>query len=68
MSLGTAITTGALAAFAVYAKQAAMKYAGPGSPRAIVFGRFVEIAAALCVLLFGLALLRSVTRSSWWWL
>jgi nickel/cobalt exporter len=57
MSLGTAITTGALAAFAVYAKQAAMKYAGPGSPRAIVFGRFVEVAAALCVLLFGLALL-----------
>jgi len=57
MSLGTAVTTGALAAFAVFAKQTAMKYAGQGSPRALVFGRLIEVAAALCVLLFGCALL-----------
>jgi nickel/cobalt exporter len=57
MSLGTAMTTGALAAFAVFAKQAAMKYAGPGSPRALMFGRLIEVTAALCVLLFGVALL-----------
>ncbi len=57
MSLGTAITTGALAAFAVYAKRMAMRFAGPGSPRALVFGRLIEVAAALLVLLFGCALL-----------
>jgi len=57
MSLGTAVTTGALAAFAVFAKQTAMKYAGQGSPCALVFGRLIEVAAALCVLLFGCALL-----------
>jgi nickel/cobalt exporter len=57
MSLGTAITTGALAAFAVFAKQTAMKYAGPGSPRALVLGRLIEVIAAICVLLFGIALL-----------
>jgi nickel/cobalt exporter len=57
MSLGTAITTGALAAFAVFAKKMAMAYAGPGSPSALIFGRLIEAAAALCVLLFGIALL-----------
>ncbi|WP_210162187.1 nickel/cobalt transporter [Methyloferula stellata] len=57
MSLGTAITTGALAAFAVYAKRTAVKFAGPGSPRALVFGRLIEVGAALLVLLFGCALL-----------
>jgi nickel/cobalt transporter (NicO) family protein len=57
MSLGTAITTGALAAFAVYAKRTAMKFAGPGSPRALIFGRLIEVGAALLVLLFGCALL-----------
>jgi nickel/cobalt exporter len=57
MSLGTAITTGVLAAFAVVAKRAAMTYAGPGSPRALILGRLIEVAAAICVLLFGVALL-----------
>jgi nickel/cobalt exporter len=57
MSFGTAITTGALAAFAVYAKRTAMRFAGPGSPRALLFGRLIEVGAALLVLLFGCALL-----------
>jgi len=57
MSLGTAITTGVLAAFAVFAKRTAMAFAGPGSPSALIFGRLIEVAAAVCVLLFGAALL-----------
>lgn len=57
MSLGTAVTTGALAAFAVFAKRSAMKYAGTGSARALLFGRLIEAAAALCVLVFGCVLL-----------
>jgi len=57
MSLGTALTTGALAAFAVFAKRIAMRFAGEGSSRAALFGRFIEVLAALCVLAFGLVLL-----------
>jgi len=57
MSLGTAITTGALAAFAVFAKKTAMAYAGAGSTRALIFGRLIEVAAAICVFGFGMALL-----------
>lgn len=57
MSLGTAITTGALAAFAVFAKSTAMRFAGPGSPRALILGRLIEVGAALLVLGFGCALL-----------
>jgi nickel/cobalt exporter len=57
MSLGTAITTGALAAFAVFAKRMAMAYVGTGSPRALIFGRLIEVVAAVCVLGFGIALL-----------
>ncbi len=57
MALGTALTTGALAIAAVFAKDAAMRLSGAGSPRAIVIGRLVEFAAAACVLLFGIALL-----------
>jgi len=57
MSLGTALTTGALAAFAVFAKRTAMRFAGQGSSRAALLGRFIEVLAALCVLAFGLLLL-----------
>jgi len=57
MSLGTALTTGALATFAVFAKDLAVRVSGAGSPRAALVGRAVELAAALAVLLFGLALL-----------
>jgi nickel/cobalt exporter len=62
MSLGTALTTGGLAAFAVFAKRSAVKYAGAGSARGVLFARLMEVAAALCILLFGCALL----TAQWW--
>jgi nickel/cobalt exporter len=57
MSLGTAITTGALASMAVLAKSWAVRFSGTGSWRAEIIGRGIEVAAALCVILFGAALL-----------
>jgi len=57
MALGTAVTTGALATFAVFGKQAAMRLAARESPRAALLARGLEFAAALCVLAYGLALL-----------
>ncbi len=57
MALGTAITTGALATVAFFAKDVALRVSGPSSPRALVVGRLVEFGGAACVLLFGLALL-----------
>jgi nickel/cobalt transporter (NicO) family protein len=56
MSLGTAITTGALASFAVFAKKIAVRFSGRTSPRAEIVGRVIEVGAALCVLVFGIAL------------
>jgi nickel/cobalt exporter len=56
MSLGTAITTGALAALAVLAKGLALKMAAPGSQRGILIIRGFEVAAAAVVLLAGLSL------------
>jgi nickel/cobalt transporter (NicO) family protein len=55
MSLGTAITTAALASTAVLAKNAAVKYSKAGSGRALIAGRLFEAGAALAV--FGLGLL-----------
>lgn len=57
MSAGTAITTGGLAATAVYAKNAAMRWSGPESRRALALGRGAELVAAALVLCLGLALL-----------
>ncbi len=57
MSLGTAITTGSLAMMAVFAKKIALRFSGKGSSRAEIVGRLIEVAAAFCVLLFGVALL-----------
>jgi len=57
MALGTAITTGALATMAVFAKKVAVRFSGAGSPRAEIIGRLIEVGAALCVLLFGATLL-----------
>lgn len=57
MSLGTAITTGGLASMAVFGKKVAMRFSGAGSAKAEIIGRLIEVGAALCVLLFGLALL-----------
>ena len=57
MALGTAATTGALAALAVFGKEAAMRLASRESLRAVLLARTLEFAAALCVLAYGLALL-----------
>jgi nickel/cobalt transporter (NicO) family protein len=57
MALGTAITTGALASFAVFAKKIAVRFSGRGSSRAEIIGRLIEVGAALCVLVFGTLLL-----------
>jgi ABC-type nickel/cobalt efflux system permease component RcnA len=57
MALGTAVTTGALACLAVFAKGAAMRLASRESSRAMLIARGLELAAALCVLAYGLALL-----------
>ena len=57
MSIGTAITTGALAIAAVYAKDLAVRLSGRASKRGVVIGRLVELLAAACVLVFGVALL-----------
>lgn len=57
MSAGTALTTGALAATAVYAKDLALKFSGAGARRTMLLARAAELLAALLVCGFGLALL-----------
>ncbi|HLW91609.1 MAG TPA: nickel/cobalt transporter [Roseiarcus sp.] len=57
MALGTAVTTGALAALAVFAKSAAMRLVARESTRAVLLSRALEFAAALVVLAYGVALL-----------
>jgi len=57
MSVGTAITTGALAWTAVFAKSAAMRLAAGENSRLALVARGFEFAAALAVLAFGVALL-----------
>ncbi len=57
MSAGTAITTGALAATAVYAKGAAMRLGAKDSRRAIIIACGGEFVAAILVLALGVALL-----------
>lgn len=57
MSIGTAITVSILATLAVTAKDVAIRYAGPGSNRAVKIGACIEIGGALFVLLMGIALL-----------
>lgn len=57
MSLGTALTTGALAWAAVFAKAVAMRLAAGDESRVALAARGLEFAAALLVLAFGLALL-----------
>ncbi len=56
MALGTAITTGALACLAVFAKGLAVKFAAGEDTRVALVARACEFAAALAVLGFGLAL------------
>lgn len=56
MALGTAITTGALAAFAVFFKFAALKFAGGGSLRSARLIAGLELLAAAFVAVLGAAL------------
>lgn len=63
MSAGTAITTGGLAATAVFAKDFAARLAARKSRRAETLLRSAEFLAALLVLAFGLALLLGVSMS-----
>lgn len=56
MSLGTAVTTGALAALAVLAKGLTMRMTRPGSRRGTLVVRGLETAAAAVVLAAGLSL------------
>jgi ABC-type nickel/cobalt efflux system permease component RcnA len=57
MALGTAVTTGALAWAAVFAKAVAMRMASGEDSRVALAARGFEFLAALLVLAFGLALL-----------
>lgn len=56
ISLGTAITTGALAFAAVFAKSLSMRFAAGEDTRVTLIARSFELLAALGVLAFGLAL------------
>lgn len=57
MALGTAITTGGLAAASVYAKRFALRYAGGRGQATAVAGAGAELVAAAFVLVIGLALM-----------
>ena len=57
MSFGVALTTGALAFAAVFAKRVAMRMAAGDDSRVALAARGVEFLAALLVVAFGLALL-----------
>lgn len=56
MALGTALTTAAIAAFAVLFKGAALRLAGADSARGALVLRGLELAAACAVALLGLGL------------
>jgi nickel/cobalt exporter len=62
MSLGTAITTAALAVIAVMFKGVAVRFSG-GSQRGERVARAVELAAAVAVLFVGVALLFGVMQA-----
>lgn len=57
MSIGTAITTGALAAMAVLAKGLAVRFLGEGSERGVLAVRAFELVAAILVFMLGASLL-----------
>jgi nickel/cobalt exporter len=63
MALGTAITTGALAALAVLAKGVALRLTKEGTPSRVLIARGLELVAAVLVFLLGLALLLGYTAA-----
>jgi ABC-type nickel/cobalt efflux system permease component RcnA len=64
MSFGVALTTGALASAAVFAKRLAMRMAAGDDSRIALAARGVEFLAALLVVAFGLALLLVAGRGA----
>ncbi len=60
MAIGTAVTTGALAWVAVFAKSTAMRLAAGENSRLALVAKGFEFAAALAVFVFGVALLVGV--------
>jgi ABC-type nickel/cobalt efflux system permease component RcnA len=64
MSFGVALTTGALAFAAVFAKRMAMRMAAGDDSRIALAARGVEFLAALLVVAFGLALLLVAGRGA----
>lgn len=64
MSLGTALTTGALAAFAVSFKKIAARFAKVEAPRALLALPIFETCASLAILGLGLALLAAALLRS----
>jgi len=63
MGLGTALTVTAIAALAVYGKRLAVRLAGRDERWAVLARGGVEVAAALLVMAFGLALLTGYLES-----
>jgi nickel/cobalt exporter len=61
MSIGTALTTGALAAIAVFAKSLALRFTGESSPRGLIIARGFEFVAACVVCFLGVSLLLGST-------
>jgi ABC-type nickel/cobalt efflux system permease component RcnA len=61
MSLGTALTTGALAALAVLAKGTALRLTSADSQRGVIVLRALETTAAVLVCALGVGLLLGVT-------
>lgn len=57
MSIGTAMTTGALASIAVLAKGLAVRFLGDGSERGVLAVRALELTAAILVFMLGASLL-----------
>ncbi len=63
MSVGTALTTGALAAATVLARRAAQRWAGAERPATLLALRGAELVAAALVLFLGLTLLLGATAA-----
>ncbi len=64
MALGTAVTTGSLAAVAVYARRAARSWSAPQKSWLSIAGGGVELAAAAVVFFFGVVMLAGLGWSS----
>jgi nickel/cobalt exporter len=67
MAAGTALTTGALAASAVFFKGVMTRLLGAKSRRAEIFGRALEVVAACAVAFLGLSLLAGLLATGGPW-